>query len=55
MLDPALLPELKGKTVCAPLCGGNIDITTVSRVIERGLAADGRLVRYVHSHNPTTT
>ena len=28
-----------------PLCGGNIDITTLGRVIERGLAADGRLVR----------
>ena len=47
LLDPTLLPELRGKTVCAPLCGGNIDITTVSRVIERGLAADGRLVRFV--------
>ena len=28
-----------------PLCGGNIDITVLGRVIERGLAADGRLIR----------
>lgn len=47
LLDKDLLPELHGKKVCVPLCGGNIDISTVSRVIERGLAADGRLVRFV--------
>ena len=48
----ALLPggpldreDLKGKNVVVPLCGGNIDVTTLGRVIERGLAADGRLVR----------
>ena len=34
-------PDLKGKTVVVPLCGGNIDITVLGRVIERGLAADG--------------
>jgi len=28
-----------------PLCGGNIDITILGRVIERGLAADKRLVK----------
>ncbi len=38
-------PELKGKKILVPLCGGNIDTTTLSRVIERGLSADGRLVR----------
>lgn len=27
------------------LCGGNIDTTVLGRCIERGLAADGRLVR----------
>ena len=37
--------DLKGKAVCVPLCGGNIDITVLGRVIDRGLAADGRLVR----------
>ena len=29
-----------------PLCGGNIDSTVLGRVIERGLAADGRLIRF---------
>jgi len=36
---------LEGKKVVLVLCGGNIDLTMVSRIIERGLAADGRLVR----------
>jgi len=47
----ALLPggpldraDLKGKNVLVPLCGGNIDISVLGRVIERGLAADSRLV-----------
>jgi threonine dehydratase len=35
--------------VLVPLCGGNIDTTVLGRVIERGLAADGRLVRLVAS------
>lgn len=29
-----------------PLCGGNVDTVTISRVMDRGLAADGRLVRF---------
>lgn len=41
----ALHKEVAGKTVVVPLCGGNIDIPVFGRVIERGLAADGRLVR----------
>ena len=41
------LPELEGKRVIFPLCGANIDITVLGRVIDRGLAADGRLVRFV--------
>mmetsp|Transcript_29057 Transcript_29057/g.72792 ORF Transcript_29057/g.72792 Transcript_29057/m.72792 type:complete len:511 (-) Transcript_29057:277-1809(-) len=40
------LPELKGKRVAVVLSGGNIDITTLGRVIERGLAADRRLVHF---------
>jgi len=40
------LPDLKGKTVVLPLCGGNIDPAMTGRVIERGLAADGRLMRF---------
>ncbi|WP_221031595.1 threonine ammonia-lyase [Actomonas aquatica] len=39
------LPELQGKRVVLAVCGGNIDPTTLSRVIERGLVADGRLGR----------
>jgi threonine dehydratase len=41
------LPELRGKTVALLLCGGNIDPLVLCRVIEVGLAADGRLVRIV--------
>jgi threonine dehydratase len=39
-------PELKGRKVVLPLCGGNIDLTTLDRVLERGLASDGRLCRF---------
>lgn len=41
-----LYQKFKGKKVCALLCGGNIDTTVLGRVIDRGLAADGRLVRF---------
>ena len=41
------LPELKGKRVVLPLCGGNIDSAVLGRVIEHGLAADGRLCRFI--------
>lgn len=41
-----LLPELRGKKVVLPLCGGNIDTNILGRIIERGLAADGRLCRF---------
>ncbi len=40
-------PILRGRTVALPLCGGNIDPSMIGRVIERGLAADGRLTRFV--------
>lgn len=33
------------KNTCALLCGGNIDLNTVSRVIETGLRTKGRLAR----------
>lgn len=36
---------LKGKRVALLVCGGNIDVTLLSRIIERGLVKDGRLVR----------
>lgn len=41
-----LLPELQGKKVVIPLCGGNIDTTVLGRCLERGLAVDSRLVRF---------
>lgn len=44
---PLDIPEMKGKNVVIPLCGGNIDTTVLGRVIDRGLAADNRLVRFV--------
>ncbi|MDQ6623100.1 MAG: pyridoxal-phosphate dependent enzyme, partial [Verrucomicrobiota bacterium] len=40
------LPELAGKKVVLLLCGGNIDPNVLSRVVERGLVADGRLCRF---------
>ena len=40
------LPELDGKRIVLLLCGGNIDLNVLDRVIERGLVADGRLCRF---------
>ena len=34
-----------GKRVAVLVCGGNIDVTLLARIIERGLVKDGRLVR----------
>ncbi len=34
-----------GKKIAVLVCGGNIDVTLLSRIIERGLVKDGRLVR----------
>jgi threonine dehydratase len=48
----AILPEgplfnaFPGKRVCVLLCGGNLDTTVLGRVIDRGLAADSRLIRF---------
>merc|ERR1719445_2145849 len=41
-----LVPELAGKKVVIPLCGGNIDTTILGRCLDRGLAVDGRLVKF---------
>jgi threonine dehydratase len=38
--------ELAGRKVVLLLCGGNIDLTILDRVIKHGLAADGRLWRF---------
>ena len=40
-----LLPELKGKKVVIPICGGNIDTSILGRVLERALVADSRLIK----------
>jgi len=40
------LDDLKGKKVVILLCGGNIDTTVFGRCLERGLAAEGRLVKF---------
>jgi threonine dehydratase len=37
---------LAGKKIVLCLTGGNIDVTLLSRIIERGLAAEGRLCRF---------
>jgi threonine dehydratase len=37
--------EMSGKRVVAIVGGGNIDVTLLARIIERGLVKDGRLVR----------
>jgi threonine dehydratase len=42
-------PMLSGKKVVLCLSGGNIDLTVINRVIERGLAAEGRLCRILAS------
>jgi len=36
---------LKDQRVAVLVCGGNIDVTLLARIIERGLVKDGRLVR----------
>jgi threonine dehydratase len=36
---------LAGRSVVLVLSGGNIDVTVIARIIERGLVKDGRLVR----------
>ncbi len=44
-MNPAI--DLAGKKVVLLLSGGNIDVTVISKIIERGLAADGRICRLV--------
>ncbi|CAH1637804.1 unnamed protein product [Spodoptera littoralis] len=41
-----LFPNLKGKRVVTICSGGNIDSTTLTRALERGMAADGRLMKF---------
>jgi threonine dehydratase len=39
------VPQAAGKSTCMVLSGGNIDVNLLSRIIERGLFKDRRLVR----------
>jgi len=41
------VPGLEGKNVVMVLSGGNIDVSLMSRIIERGLIQDGRLAHLV--------
>jgi threonine dehydratase len=45
-LMAGLLPELRGRKVVLAVCGGNIDPSVLSRVIEKGLVHDGRMARF---------
>lgn len=38
--------DLRGKTVCALLSGGNVDVTMLERIITRGLAKERRTVSF---------
>lgn len=38
-----LIPNIQNKRVCPVICGGNIDVNVIARIIERGLVAAGRL------------
>ncbi|CDW56314.1 PALP domain containing protein [Trichuris trichiura] len=40
------LPELQGKKVVIVLSGGNIDTTVLCHTLRRGLALEGRLIRF---------
>ena len=39
-----LMPRVS--RVVLPLCGGNIDTTLLGRCLDRGMAADGRLITF---------
>jgi threonine dehydratase len=41
------IAKARGRKVAVVLSGGNIDMNVISRIIERGLVKDGRLVRLV--------
>lgn len=38
--------DLAGRTAAVIVSGGNMDVTLLSRIIERGLVKDGRLIRW---------
>lgn len=40
------VPDVEGKTVVSVISGGNIDVNLLSRIINRGLAFDGRVAKF---------
>lgn len=40
------IPAARGKRTCAVISGGNIDVNVISRIIDRGLVKDGRLMQF---------
>jgi threonine dehydratase len=40
------LKHLRGQRIAVAFCGGNIDPNILGRVIEKGLVAEGRLIRF---------
>ena len=44
-LCEGLIPNTEGRKVVIVISGGNIDMTTLTRILERGLELDGRLAR----------
>ncbi|CAH0690237.1 unnamed protein product [Spodoptera exigua] len=45
-LMAGLFPNLRGKKVVTICTGGNMDTTTLGRALERGMAAEGRLLKF---------
>jgi len=45
LAHPELTEELQGLNTALLFCGGNIDPTILSRILQKGLAADGRICR----------
>ncbi len=41
------IPVSRNESVVALLCGGNIDLNILSRIIDRGMVDDGRMARFV--------
>jgi len=46
LLSGQINDDVRGKNVVAIVSGGNIDITVLGRVIERGLYSDGRMIQF---------
>lgn len=40
------IEDLEGKNICLIVSGGNVDLNFIAKIIERGLAHDGRLAKF---------